>query len=80
MFGVVSDQVLFTIKFLECMYPRKTLNRLVRIVSDSADNSESVENKTLVDSFDSINVAFKIDLDAYDPTQVYTGKIYVNSN
>lgn len=72
--SITPDQVKFVVPYLESLSPRTSLNRLVEFVPVSADSQE----KTIIDVFENLNVAFKIDLNAYDPTFVYKGLIYFN--
>jgi hypothetical protein len=66
----VSDEILFTIEHEEALYPRTSLNRLVRVVDRSIRSDDFVEdsNKVLKDTFDSVEFAFAINPDAYSAT------------
>lgn len=72
--SISPQDVKFVIPYLEALSPRSSLSRLVQFVPVSPDSEE----KTIVDVFDEINIGFKIDLNAYDPNFVYTGRIYFN--
>lgn len=78
---IVSDEILFFIDHEQSLFPRTSLNRLVRIVDRSLGSKDYSEdsNKILKDTFDSINVAFTINPEAYDPNEIYYGIIYANS-
>lgn len=78
---IVSDEILFYIEHEQSLFPRTSLNRLVRVVDRSLGSKDYSEdsNKVLRDTFESINVAFTINPNAYDPSQIYYGVIYANS-